>query len=159
MVPLATGIDCGDGRCDNGHSDLSFVYPLLPFFWLPGLRGVCSCVGRHDLASRLGSLGWSSKSNVWIYCRPRLIKQKWRTKTSPAGLQGLILDIWPIRGSAFSYLIFVFVFCFWFSLQTERFVFLLFVFALNRYVRTAPEIEVKPVMYRLWRPWPIGWDW
>ena len=40
------------------------------------------------------------------------IKRKQKAKTSPAGLLGLILALWPIRGSESSYLIFAFVFRF-----------------------------------------------
>ena len=75
-----------------------------------------------------------------IHCfRPEKIKQKRRTKTSPAGLLGLILVNWPIRGNISSYLIFNFVFNSCFQLQNGALSF----FASKRSVWTGPETEQK----------------
>ena len=72
----------------TGISGMLFVYFLLSVLWLSSLRGVRSCGDRHGLGSRLGLLGLFVTRFCFI---KKMIKQKQKAKTSPAGLVGLIL--------------------------------------------------------------------
>ena len=75
---MGHGFGGGDGRCIHWHQrHVARVFPTL-VFWLPRLRGVRSCGGRHGLASRLGRLGCSFvayRFNFTITTAVSMIKQ------------------------------------------------------------------------------------
>ena len=79
-----------------------------------------------------------------------MIESRRRTKTSPAGLLGLILVIWPIRENVPSYLVFDLFFAFVVRFKTERFCFKLLCSPSKRSVWADPEIELKSTMYQVW---------